>query len=61
MNLKKITEYLKKSLNELNKIHWLTKKETLNLTSEVVIFSLFFVIIYGIIDSFLVRILLFFK
>ncbi len=61
MNLETITDYLKKSFNELKKVNWLTSRETFNLTLEVIVFSLVFVIIYGIIDSLLVRIILLLK
>ncbi len=61
MNLETITDYLKKSFNELKKVNWLTRKETFNLTLEVIVFALVFIIIYGIVDSFLVRIILLLK
>ena len=59
--LEKIQNYLKESFLELKKVKWLTKEETINLTLEVIIFSLIFVVIYGIFDAILVRILLLLK
>jgi preprotein translocase SecE subunit len=59
--VEKIKNYLKESFLELKKVKWLTKEETINLTLEVVIFSLIFVIVYGIFDALLVRILFLLK
>lgn len=61
MNLEKLIDYLKKSYNELKKVNWLSREETLNLTLEVIGFSVLFVIIYGLVDSLLVRFLLLLK
>lgn len=63
MNLKleKFTNYLKKSFYELKNVKWLTRRETVNLTIEVVAFSLIFIIIYGLFDSFIVKLLLLLK
>jgi len=61
MNIEKLKNYLKESFLELKKIKWLTRKETIDMTLEVIIFSLIFVIIYGIFDAILVRILLMLK
>lgn len=61
MILDRINDYLKKSFIELKKVTWLSKKETLRFTFEVIIFSIIFVIIYGIFDSLLVRLLLLVK
>lgn len=58
MNLKVLKEYLKASFLELKKVKWLTQKETIDLTLEVIFFSLTFFVIYGIIDSILVGIIL---
>jgi len=59
--INKIKNYLKESFLELKKVKWLTKKETTDLTLEVIIFSLIFVIIYGIFDALMVRILFLLK
>ena len=59
--LEKVQNYLKESFLELKKVKWLTREETVNLTLEVIIFSLIFVVIYGIFDAILVRILLLLK
>ncbi|GIW67496.1 MAG: hypothetical protein KatS3mg096_364 [Candidatus Parcubacteria bacterium] len=59
--LVKIQNYLKESFLELKKVKWLTREETFNLTLEVIIFSLIFVVIYGVFDSVLVRILFLLK
>ena len=61
MTLERIIDYLKKSFTEIKKVNWLSKDETLRLTGEVIVFSLLFVIIYGIFDSLFIRFLLFFK
>ncbi len=61
MRLEYLISYFKKSLNELQKVNWLSQKETLNLTWEVIVFSLTFIFLYGIIDSILVSFLLLFK
>jgi preprotein translocase SecE subunit len=57
----KIKNYLKESFLELKKVKWLTKEDTINLTLEVIIFSLIFVVIYGIFDSLVVSILFLLK
>jgi preprotein translocase SecE subunit len=54
--VEKIKNYLKESFLELKKVKWLTKEDTINLTLEVIIFSLIFVVIYGIFDSLVVSI-----
>ncbi len=59
--MKKVIDYIKKSLVELKKVKWLTVSETLDLTYNVIIFSLVFIIIYSIFDSILVRVLLLLK
>jgi preprotein translocase SecE subunit len=55
--VEKIKNYLKDSFNELKKVNWLSKKETVDLTIEVIIFSLIFVIIYGIFEALFVKFL----
>jgi preprotein translocase SecE subunit len=57
----KIKNYLKESFLELKKVKWLTKEDTINLTLEVIIFSLIFVVIYGIFDALMVSILFLLK
>jgi preprotein translocase SecE subunit len=59
--VEKIKNYLKESFLELKKVKWLTKEDTINLTLEVIIFSLIFVVIYGIFDSLMVSILFLLK
>jgi preprotein translocase SecE subunit len=59
--VEKIKNYLKESFLELKKVKWLTKEETINLTLEVIIFSLIFIIIYGIFDALVVKILFLLK
>jgi preprotein translocase SecE subunit len=59
--VEKIKNYLKESFLELKKVKWLTREETINLTLEVIIFSLIFVVIYGIFDALMVRILFLLK
>jgi preprotein translocase SecE subunit len=59
--VEKIKNYLKESFLELKKVKWLTREETINLTLEVIIFSLIFVIIYGIFDALMVKILFLLK
>jgi preprotein translocase SecE subunit len=59
--VEKIKNYLKESFLELKKVKWLTREETINLTLEVIIFSLIFVVIYGIFDALVVRILFLLK
>jgi preprotein translocase SecE subunit len=59
--VEKIKNYLKESFLELKKVKWLTREETINLTLEVIIFSLIFVVIYGIFDAIVVRILFLLK
>jgi preprotein translocase SecE subunit len=59
--VEKIKNYLKESFLELKKVKWLTREETINLTLEVIIFSLIFIVIYGIFDALVVRILFLLK
>jgi len=61
MKIEKIKNYLKESFLELKKVKWLTRQETIDLTLQVIIFSFIFLIIYGIFDAILVRILLMLK
>jgi preprotein translocase SecE subunit len=59
--INKIKNYLKESFLALKNVKWLTMRETIDLTLEVIAFSLIFVIIYGIFDAFMVKILLLLK
>jgi preprotein translocase SecE subunit len=59
--VEKIKNYLKESFLELKKVKWLTREETISLTLEVIIFSLIFVVIYGIFDALVVKILFLLK
>jgi preprotein translocase SecE subunit len=61
MNIEKIKNYLKESFLELKKVKWLTRQETIDLTLQVILFSLIFVVIYGIFDAILLKILLMLK
>jgi preprotein translocase SecE subunit len=61
MKIEKIKNYLKESFLELKKVKWLTRQETIDLTLQVILFSLIFIVIYGIFDAILVRILLMLK
>lgn len=51
----KIKKYLQDSWAETKKVQWLTKEDTKKLTIEVILFSLTFVVIYGLIDALLAR------
>jgi preprotein translocase SecE subunit len=53
----KIINYLKESLVELKKISWLSWQETLNLTINIILFTITFVIIYWLFDLLLLRII----
>jgi preprotein translocase subunit SecE len=46
----RIKEYLKESYNELKKVNWPTKSETLNLTLIVIGFSLVISFFLGVLD-----------
>jgi preprotein translocase SecE subunit len=59
--LQKIENYLKESFMELKKVKWLTRKETVDLTLDVIIFSLIFVIIYGIFDNIFAKLIFLLK
>ncbi|MCS7184053.1 MAG: preprotein translocase subunit SecE [Patescibacteria group bacterium] len=53
----KIIIYLKESFGELKKVNWLTWKETLILTINILLFSALFLIIYWVFDFFLLKII----
>jgi len=57
----KIINYFKESITELKKVNWISLKDTQQLTLNVILFSLLFVIIYGILDFLFSRIILFLK
>ncbi len=57
MKFEKIKSYLKDSFNELKKVNWLSRKETINLTVEILIFSLIFVLLYGLFDALFIKLL----
>lgn len=57
----RLKNYLKGSFEELKKAKWLSKKETFDLTVDIIIFALLFVFIYGIFDSIFLRFLFIFK
>jgi preprotein translocase SecE subunit len=46
---------------ELKKVNWISLKETQQLTLNVILFSLLFVIIYGILDFLFSRLILIFR
>jgi len=58
--VERIKNYIKDSVNELKKVRWLGWKETYELTFNIFIFTLIFVILYGIIDFILARFILLF-
>jgi preprotein translocase SecE subunit len=58
--IEKIKIYIKESINELKKVKWLTWRETYELTFNIFIFTLIFLVLYGIIDFILVRFILLF-
>jgi preprotein translocase SecE subunit len=58
--IEKIKIYIKESINELKKVKWLTLRETYELTFNIFIFTLIFLVLYGIIDFILVRFILLF-
>ncbi|MCL4358317.1 MAG: preprotein translocase subunit SecE [Patescibacteria group bacterium] len=51
----KIKNYFKESISELRKVNWLTKNETIQMTIEVIMFSLFFAAAYGLVDFLLIK------
>ena len=53
----KAAEFLKGSREELRKVNWPTKKETIRLTAFVIIFSLIVAAFLGILDIFFLKIL----
>lgn len=59
--MKKLLKYINESFEELKKTRWLSLKETLNLTIEIIFFSLIFILIYGLFDGFFVQLILNFK
>lgn len=56
--INKIKSYLQDSWQETRKVNWLTKDETIKLTVEVILFSLTFALIYGVVDSLLAHLIL---
>ncbi len=56
--INKIKSYLQDSWQETRKVNWLTKDETIKLTIEVILFSLTFALIYGVVDSLLAHLIL---
>ncbi len=54
----KTLKYFKSLIDELKKVRWLSREDTLRLTLEIIIFSSIFVLIYGLVDSILVKIIL---
>lgn len=54
----KIKTYLKETISEVKKINWLSKKETIDLTLNVILFSLFFLIFFAVVDSFLIYLII---
>ncbi len=57
----KIRDYIIESVNELKKVNWISLKETQRLTINVILFSILFAIIYGILDFIFSRIILFIR
>jgi preprotein translocase SecE subunit len=56
-----ISSYLKYSFLELKKVRWLSREQTTELTIEVIIFSLIFVVMYGIFDAIFIKLLFMFR
>ncbi|MER3406826.1 MAG: preprotein translocase subunit SecE [Patescibacteria group bacterium] len=54
----KIKTYLKETISEVKKINWLSKKETIDLTLNVILFSLFFLIFFAVVDSLLIYLII---
>lgn len=54
---KRAAEFLKGSREELRKVNWPTRKETIRLTAFVIIFSLIVAAFLGILDIFFLKIL----
>jgi len=57
----KIINYLKESTGELKKVNWISLKDTQKLTLNVILFSLLFVFIYGILDFIFSRFIFFLR
>jgi len=57
----KIINYLKESIGELKKVNWISLKDTQKLTLNVILFSLLFVFIYGILDFIFSRFIFFLR
>ena len=55
--MQKAAEFLKGSREELRKVNWPTRKETIRLTAFVIIFSLIVAAFLGILDIFFLKIL----
>lgn len=56
--IEKALKYFKSLIDELKKVRWLSREDTLRLTLEILIFSSIFVLIYGLVDSILVKLIL---
>lgn len=48
--LKEIKSYLKESWSELKKVTWLSLEDTIKITSNVLVFSIIFLIFFSIIE-----------
>ncbi|MEK7479177.1 MAG: preprotein translocase subunit SecE [Patescibacteria group bacterium] len=57
MSAQKAGEFLKESRQELGKVNWPTKAETIRLTAFVIVFSLFMAAFLGALDMLFIRIL----
>ena len=48
--MSKVSDYFKGALSEIRKVQWPTRKEAINLTFAVIVFSVVFAIFTAIID-----------
>lgn len=53
-----IIAYVRESVSELKKVNWLSWQETYRLTAEVLLFSILFGLIYGLLDFIFVKLIL---
>lgn len=56
--IEKIINYLKESYIEFKKVRWLTPRETLYWTINIVLFIIIFAVFYGIIDFIFSRLII---
>jgi preprotein translocase SecE subunit len=56
--IKAILTYLRESTIEFKKVNWLSWHEVYRLTIEVLLFSAFFGVIYGLLDFIFIKLIL---